>query len=92
MKNESVSNAILQRDFNTGYWRDSPFLKYRGNTSQNTVLYGYRRGARHFSTKLSKPLSNISHNISRYIESELFDLRYFVAGKHESGVIYMGDE
>jgi hypothetical protein len=37
-------------------------------------------------------LSLTSHNISRYIESELIDLRYFVAGKHESGVIYMGDE
>jgi hypothetical protein len=36
----------------------------------------------------------VSHtpHISRYIESEWIDLRYFVSGEHERGVIYMGDE
>jgi hypothetical protein len=47
----------------------------------------------HFSTTLYQSLSDTSHNISRYIESELIDLRYFLSGKHKSGVIYnMGDE
>jgi hypothetical protein len=37
-------------------------------------------------------LSPTSQNISRYIESELIDLRYFVSDEHGSGVIYMGGE